>query len=81
MSHFVSYWWIRKTQVIPEYVVFYKNRVGCGGCEEEQSFWKLYIQMVFGTNFMLYLRKLHSCMIRSVSGVISFGIASNSQSE
>ena len=30
------------------------------GCEEEQSFWKLYIQMVFGTNFMLYLRKLHS---------------------
>tara|TARA_B100000586_G_scaffold141553_1_gene102501 strand:- start:97 stop:231 length:135 start_codon:yes stop_codon:yes gene_type:complete len=23
------------------------------GCEEEQSFWKLYIQMVFGTNFML----------------------------
>jgi len=22
-------------------------------CEEEQSFWKLYIQMVFGTDFML----------------------------
>jgi len=32
----------------------------CGGrlskdVEEEQSFWKLYIQMVFGTDFMLYL--------------------------
>ena len=26
MSHKVSYKWIRKTQVIPEYVVFYKNR-------------------------------------------------------
>ena len=25
MSHLVSYKWIRKTQVIPEYVVFYKN--------------------------------------------------------
>jgi len=25
MSHEVSYWWIRKTQVIPEYVVFYKE--------------------------------------------------------
>jgi hypothetical protein len=25
MSHKVSYKWIRKTQVIPEYVVFYKN--------------------------------------------------------
>ena len=25
MSHLVSYWWIRKTQVIPEYVMFYKN--------------------------------------------------------
>jgi|ETNmetMinimDraft_9_1059917.scaffolds.fasta_scaffold14708_3 hypothetical protein len=23
MSHLGSYWWIRKTQVIPEYVVFY----------------------------------------------------------
>ena len=38
MSHLVSYKWIRKTQVIPEYVVFYKN-VGIllGGfltCEE-----------------------------------------------
>ena len=32
----------------------------CGGrlskdVGEEQSFWKLYIQMVFGTDFMLYL--------------------------
>ena len=26
MSHLVSYKWIRKTQVIPEYVVFYKKR-------------------------------------------------------
>ena len=26
MSHKVSYRWIRKTQVIPEYEVFYKNR-------------------------------------------------------
>ena len=25
MSHLVSYKWIRKTQVIPEYVRFYKN--------------------------------------------------------
>ena len=25
MFHLVPYWWIRKTQVIPEYVVFYKN--------------------------------------------------------
>jgi len=25
MFHLVSYKWIRKTQVIPEYVVFYKN--------------------------------------------------------
>jgi len=25
MSHKVSYKWIRKTQVIPEYVVFYKD--------------------------------------------------------
>jgi len=25
MSHLVSYKWIRKTQVIPEYVVFYKD--------------------------------------------------------
>ena len=25
MSHKVSYKWIRKTQVIPEYVVFYKE--------------------------------------------------------
>ena len=32
------------------------------GCEEEHSFWKLYIQLVFGTNFMLCLRKLHSCI-------------------
>ena len=26
MFHLVPYKWIRKTQVIPEYVVFYKNR-------------------------------------------------------
>ena len=52
MSHLVSFKWFRKTQVIPEYVVFYKNRVGCGGCEEEESFWKQYIQWVFGTNSM-----------------------------
>ena len=32
MSHKVSYKWIRKTQVIPEYVVFYKNWEDCGGC-------------------------------------------------
>ena len=25
MSHLVSYKWFRRTQVIPEYVVFYKN--------------------------------------------------------
>jgi len=25
VSHLVSYKWIRKTQVIPEYVVFYKK--------------------------------------------------------
>ena len=25
MFHLVPYWWIRKTQVISEYVVFYKN--------------------------------------------------------
>jgi len=33
MSHLVSYKWIRKTQVIPEYVMFHKN-VGIllGGC-------------------------------------------------
>ena len=30
MSHLVSYWWFRKTQVIPEYVVFYKYQEGCG---------------------------------------------------
>jgi hypothetical protein len=38
MSHKVSYKWIRKTQVIPEYVVFYKNRgfylEGVSDCEE-----------------------------------------------
>ena len=38
MSHKVSYKWIRKTQVIPEYVVFYKNveiLLGdCVTCEE-----------------------------------------------
>ena len=38
MSHNVSYKWIRKTQVIPEYVVFYKNvgilLGGCLTCEE-----------------------------------------------
>jgi len=38
MSHLVSYWWIRKTQVIPEYVVFYKKVGGftwrVSGCEE-----------------------------------------------
>ena len=28
MSHKVSYKWFRKTQVIPEYVVFYKNMGG-----------------------------------------------------
>ena len=38
MSHLVSYKWIRKTQVIPEYVVFY-NVCGillgeCLTCEE-----------------------------------------------
>jgi len=38
MSHLVSYKWIRKTQVIPEYGGFYKN-VGillgdCLTCEE-----------------------------------------------
>jgi len=33
MSHLVSYKWIRKTQVIPEYVVFYKNEgILLGGC-------------------------------------------------
>ena len=25
-------------------VCYTRNREGCGGCEEEQSFWKLYIQ-------------------------------------
>ena len=38
MSHKVSYKWIRKTQVIPEYVVFYKNvgilLEGLSDCEE-----------------------------------------------
>ena len=38
MSHLVSYKWIRKTQVIPEYVVFYKEvgilLGGCLTCEE-----------------------------------------------
>jgi len=38
MSHKVSFWWFRKTQVIPEYVVFYKNvgilLGGCLTCEE-----------------------------------------------
>ena len=33
MSHLVSYKWFRKTQVIPEYVVFYKN----GGFDLEGS--------------------------------------------
>ena len=30
MSHLVSYKWIRKTQVISEYVVFYKYWEGSG---------------------------------------------------
>jgi len=37
MSHLVSYKWIRKTQVIPEYVGFYKNvgiLLGGSDCEE-----------------------------------------------
>ena len=38
MSHLVSFWWIRKTQVIPKYVVIYKNvgilLGGCLTCEE-----------------------------------------------
>jgi len=50
------------TQYITSIGLFYKNWGGCGSCEEEQSFWKLYIQLVFGTNFMLCLRKLHSCI-------------------
>jgi hypothetical protein len=33
MPHLVSYKWIRKTQVIPEYEVFYKNvGISLGGC-------------------------------------------------
>jgi len=36
MSHLVSYKWIRKTQIIPEYVVFYKN---VGRCKEGVSYW------------------------------------------
>jgi len=34
------------------------------GCEEEQSFWKLYIQLVLSlsTVSFAYLRKLHSCI-------------------
>ena len=38
MSHLVSYKWIRKTHVIPEYVVFYNNvgvlLGGVSDCEE-----------------------------------------------
>jgi len=46
MSTLIYFWWRG---------LLYKNWVGC---EEEQSFWKLYIQWVFGTDFMLSLRKL-----------------------
>ena len=40
MFHLVSYKWIRQTQVIPEYVVFYKN-VGIllGGCLTVKNRW------------------------------------------
>ena len=31
-------------------------------CEEKQLIRSQYIQLVFGTDFMLYLRKLHSCI-------------------
>ena len=33
--------------------MFCKNWGGCGSCEEEESFWKLYIQLVFGTALLL----------------------------
>ena len=40
-------------------VCYTRNREGCGGCEEEQSFWKLYIQWVFGTVFYASI-----CLVR-----------------
>jgi len=42
------------TQYIPSIGMFCKNWGGCGSCEEEESFWKLYIQLVFGTALLSF---------------------------
>ena len=56
MSHLVSYKWFRKTQVIPEYVVFYKKWEDCGGCLTYEELSGSYLQEMMGEGvYSLYV--------------------------
>jgi len=61
------------TQYIPSIGMFCKNWGGCGSCEEEESFWKLYSMGVRYRFHALFKKvaQLH-CIVRETMKLLEY---------